>query len=1047
MRILIVDDHEVVRRGVRSLLSAKKGVEVCGEAVDGRDAIAKAQELKPDVITMDISMPNLNGLEATREIRRILPGVQILILSQHDVPEMMKQALNAGANGYVVKTALSTELVAALDKVWEGRPAFDTGVDGSSQANFDTKEIQQRSSAFEKALQESRDHLALALEASNTAFFEWDLLTRRGKWNSQMSAIYGFTPENGEITDDGWRRLFHPDDRGRLIEEAERVFRKDGDFQFEFRALKPDGALRWILSKGRVIRDPEGAAVRLIGTHTDITDRKVAEEGVAARARQQRALFEFADRLHRAKSPDEVYSAALDAISGGLQCHRSSILLYDAAGVMRFVGWRGLSDAYRKATEGHSLWTRNEPAPVPICVNDVEAADLEDSLKKVVMGEGIRALAFVPLFSRGQLIGKFVLYYDAPHTFTLEDVELSLTIAHQLAFGIERKRAERALRESEERFRAIVEATPDCVKLVAPDGRLLHMNSSGLEMVGANCLEMVVGKSIYELIAQEDRDKYREFNERICRGEKGSLEFDMVSLNGSVRHMEVHSVPLWNPDGTVVQLGVTRDVTQSKSLQRALTEKARLLDMSYDAILVRDSKDRIRFWNDGATELYGFSREEALGRVSHDLLRTVFPEPLEQIRGKFLRDGRWSGELLHTRADGSKITVSTRWSLERDGQGHLASILESNRDIGEREQAEMAQYRLAAIVESSDDAIVSKDLNGIITSWNAGAQRIFGFTPEEAIGKSINLVIPPELQGEEKQILAKMRKGERVEHFETIRRTKSGDRKHISLTISPVRDARGKIIGASKIARDVTQRKQTEHLLKEAELAGRLLQLQDEERRRIARELHDGAGQLLAALGMNISAIAAERNRLSPDVARCAEENLQLINQAVAEIRTLSHLLHPPFLDEVGLKSALTEYVEGFAERSNIRVDLQLPDGLERLPREYELSLFRIVQECLTNIHRHSGSATAQVRLTLASGEIQLEVSDQGRGIDEETQAKFFAGNSAGVGLRGMRERVRQIGGALQLQSNSNGTSLLVILPVAGHRKIDDRIETQSTRA
>jgi PAS domain S-box-containing protein len=378
--------------------------------------------------------------------------------------------------------------------------------------------------------------------------------------------------------------------------------------------------------------------------------------------------------------------------------------------------------------------------------------------------------------------------------------------------------------------------------------------------------------------------------------------------------------------------------------------------------------------------------------------------------------------------------------VDRDARGNIVSILESNRDISDLQQAQETQNRLAAIVENSDDAIVSKDLNGIIQSWNSGAQRMFEFTPEEAIGRPITIIIPPELHSQETEILNRLRAGERIEHFETVRQTKSGQRRFVSLTISPVRDAEGRIVGASKIGRDITARKRIEQFLKEVELSGRLLQIQDEERRRVARELHDGVGQLLAALSMNISAVAREKTKLSPAAARRVEDNCSLIEQAIAEIRTLSHLLHPPLLDEVGLKSALNEYVNGFGERSKVRVNLDFPSDLDRLPPDVELSLFRIVQECLTNIHRHSGSRTARVRLERLEGEIQLEVSDEGRGISPELQEKFFVGRSPGVGLRGMRDRVRQLGGALQIQSNGNGTSVLVILPLrdAGAPSIED---------
>ena len=478
-----------------------------------------------------------------------------------------------------------------------------------------------------------------------------------------------------------------------------------------------------------------------------------------------------------------------------------------------------------------------------------------------------------------------------------------------------------------------------------------------------------------------------------------------------------------------------QDVKNSPTSQnrtRLLRERARLLDLTTDAILVRDMADRITFWNHGATEMYGFTREEAEGRVSHDLLRTEFPEPLHVIKEQFSVDGHWAGELRHTCANGSKITVSTRWVAERGARGNITSILESNRDISESKRAQEVQARLAAIIESSEDAIVAKNLDGIIINWNEAAERTFGYTAKEAIGQHITLIVPPDRLDEEADILASLRRGERIDHFETVRKRKDGTLLDISVTISPVKDAQGRVIGASKVARDITERKRLALLLHEAELSGRLLQLQDEERRRIARELHDGAGQFLAALGMNISAISPEESRLSPGVARKVEESRSLIDQAVSEIRTISHLLHPPLLDEVGLISALKEYVHGFGERSNIRVSLEFPSDLERLPRDVELSIFRIVQECLTNVHRHSGSAAASVHLSHKSGEIQLQVSDQGHGINREIQDKFREGKSSGVGLRGMKERIRQLGGGMQIQSSGNGTSVSVVLPIDG---------------
>ena len=316
----------------------------------------------------------------------------------------------------------------------------------------------------------------------------------------------------------------------------------------------------------------------------EIAERKRAERSLAKRAGEQSALYQLTDRLHRAESLTEVYNSALDAIMDALRCDRASLLLFDDQGVMRFVSWRGLSESYRKAVEGHSPWGPDDQNALAISIDDIEVADLADSLKGALQAEGIRAMAFIPLVVSGKLIGKFMSYYNAPRSFTDEELDLAGTICRQLGFGIERERA----------------------------------------------------------------------------------------------------------------------------------------------------KD-------------------------------------------------------------------------------------------ERRKAERTQALLAGIVESSEDAIISKTLEGIIVSWNGAAERLFGYTAEEAIHNPITIIIPPERIDEERFILQRLRQGERIEHFETVRRSKRGKRLHISLTVSPVRNSKGEIIGASKIARDISQRIRVEAELREREQRFRTL--------------------------------------------------------------------------------------------------------------------------------------------------------------------------------------------------------------------------------
>ena len=216
----------------------------------------------------------------------------------------------------------------------------------------------------------------------------------------------------------------------------------------------------------------------------------------------------------------------------------------------------------------------------------------------------------------------------------------------------------------------------------------------------------------------------------------------------------------------------------------------------------------------------------------------------------------------------------------------------------------------------------------------------------------------------------------------------------------------------------------------EIEFASRLQHIQDEERKRIARELHDSVGQLLAAIGMNLNIVQAQSHKLDSKAAGALSENARLVEQVSTEIRTISHLLHPPLLDLAGLASALRWYVDGFSERSHIKVDLEIPADFGRLPSDTEIAIFRIVQECLTNIHRHSGSATATIRVHQEDEGLIVQVEDRGKGIPAEKQQELESGRG-GVGFGGMRERVRQLGGVLEIRSQESGTLVSVTLNVA----------------
>jgi len=346
---------------------------------------------------------------------------------------------------------------------------------------------------------------------------------------------------------------------------------------------------------------------------------------------------------------------------------------------------------------------------------------------------------------------------------------------------------------------------------------------------------------------------------------------------------------------------------------------------------------------------------------------------------------------------------------------------------------------------------VSKSLDGIINSWNKSAERMFGYTAEEAIGKHITLIIPHDRWGEESDIIERLRRGERIDHFETVRRRKDGALVNVSLTISPVKDPAGHIIGASKVARDITAQVRAAELLRRSEqelrrlseslesqvrtrtrelleLSWQLMRVRDEERRHVARELHDSAGQSLAVLAMEVDQLL-QKAANSPELVADIEQIRETVRQLHSEIRTTSYLLYPPLLDESGLQAAVNWYAGGLSERANLRIDVQVTDDLGRLPRDLELVLFRLIQEALTNVHRHSGATQAWISICRSKAEVTAEVRDNGTGMSPERLTQVRQGGS-GVGVRGMRERIRQFQGVLEVDSDPTGTRVSVVIPL-----------------
>jgi PAS domain S-box-containing protein len=565
----------------------------------------------------------------------------------------------------------------------------------------------------------------------------------------------------------------------------------------------------------------------------------------------------------------------------------------------------------------------------------------EDILRRLARGERVEHFETVRRRKDGS-------YLDLSLTISpIRDAVGKVIGASNVARDIgERKRIEAALRESEERFRAIVETTPECVKLISADGTLLHMNRSGLEMVGARSADEVVGKNVYDLIAPEDRDRFQAFNETVCRGERGSLQFDIVGLEGKRRQMETHAAPLRNPDETVVHLAVTADISERKKAEE----------------LLRKSEERFR----------------ALVTASSDVVYRMSPDwsEMRELDGRgFIADtGKprkdWLNEYIHP----------------EDQPIVLRTIREAVRTKSMFELEHRVRQTDGTLGWTNSRAVPLLNANGEILEW-------FGAATDVTARK------------------------EAEESFRKLAQTLDAE----------VRTRTRELEEQSNQVR---------------ELSWRLLRSQEEERRHIARELHDSAGQTLTVLGISLAQLVQKTGRNAPELATEAEQIQETVQQLHREIRTTSYLLHPPLLDENGLYSAISWYVQGLLERSGLEVRLDVSKEFGRLPHEMELVIFRLVQECLTNIHRHSDSETASIRIARESNQITLDIRDQGKGMSPARLVEIQSGRS-GVGISGMRERLRQFDGTMDIESDSSGTRVFATVPLPKAASPEDQTKAE----
>lgn len=424
------------------------------------------------------------------------------------------------------------------------------------------------------------------------------------------------------------------------------------------------------------------------------------------------------------------------------------------------------------------------------------------------------------------------------------------------------------------------------------------------------------------------------------------------------------------------------------------------VENSNDAILSCGLDGKLLNWNAAAEQLFGYSAVEVSGQ----------------------------GFVMLVLAKERAVAASRVAQVMSD---NVNGISMNFRNIGERRRADQLRAQLSAIVESSNDAILMRGLNGSILSWNAAAERLFGWSTHEAVGHPIDLIVPPERRGTLRRFIESAARDEAPSPVETTHLRKDGKRIPTQVTFSPVKDVTGRVIAYSYTVRDISEIKQKEEELRNAywrqrQLSQRLRSVEEAERRAIARELHDRIGQDLSTVGLLLALLGARLPAVSREAVEKPLNDIQgLLKSMSANVRDVMAELRPPALDDYGLLPALSQLATEFSKRTGIAVDLDGVELLPRLPSVVETTMFRISQEALSNVAKHARANHVAINLHAVADLVVLEIVDDGSGFD--VGRTLPAQRHWGLGT--MRERAEEASIAFMLESTP-GTGTRIVLTV-----------------
>ncbi len=910
-----------------------------------------------------------------------------------------------------------------------------------------------------KQARESDERLRLALSFGKMGVWECDLKARTVRWSPELEAVHGLPPGGFDGSPDSVLSVVHPDDQDGLRKAFWNGVHS-GTLAHEFRIVWPDGSVHFLYSRGKIICDEQGEPATMLGISVDITEQKRAARELQRKLDQMQVLSSLAEAVNLAHEPAEIYLAAVQGLTRAVGADNAGVLTFDSAGVMRFNAWTGLSEEYRSAVTGHSPWRRGAPDARTIAVPDVLLDPSLSDVLPALVKEGIRAVAFIPLLGNGGVIGKFMLYYNQPHEFRTEELQIAQTIATHVGFATERRHAELALQNSEERFRATFFQAAVGITQATLSGQFRLVNDRICEILGYSRAELL-GMTFLQITHPDHREACVTAIQSLVRGEIASYSTEKRCLrkNGTPVWVRVN-VSLVRDQNLEPQyfIGVVEDSTERIQAESALRESEQRLTLALSAA-------RLAVWDcDLREKSITLSPPYAgLGdpRTFAEWVALIHPDDKQRLVAlaaeSVVKKQNLETEFRVVLPDGTPRWLLSQAAVVLDDAGEAARLVGVSLDITERKQAETALRESEQLFRNlADTAPVMMWLSGVdklCTFFNKTWLSFTGRTLEQELGNGWAEGIHPD--DAERCYAGYSAAFDAREDFHIEYRIRRADGAYRWLLCSgvPYFAPGGAFAGYIGSDIDITDLKRA--------------QVEDAER------------QKLESLGALTSGIAHDFNNLLGSVLADAElaelesagglspaEHIHRIKAvAIRAAEIVRELMiysgqDPADLGSVDLSMLVEEMLEllkvSISKHAILKTDL--PSGLPAV-RGNAAQVRQIVMNLIINASEALGEkdGVIHVATSLAGRNLPsfagtnlpegrylcLSVSDTGSGIGQEQQAKifdpFFTTKFAGrgLGLAVVQGIVRAHAGAIHLISTpGQGSAFQIFLPCAAVQEI-----------